>query len=98
MFTVVRAGFAAFAALTLSACVTTSMQGHADLEIPAQPLQRIAVYVAAQGPLAATLQASVREEARLDRDWSRRATAAYHRSPVPWRMWQCRNPRSSSFS
>jgi hypothetical protein len=67
MFTIVRAGFAAFAALTLSACVTTSMQGYADREIPAQPLQRIVVYVAAQGPLAATLQASVGEEARRHR-------------------------------
>lgn len=63
MFTIVRVGCAAFAALTLSACVTTSMQGYADREIPAQPLQRIVVYVAAQGPLTAALQTRASEEA-----------------------------------
>jgi hypothetical protein len=67
MSTIARVGFCAFAALTLSACVTTSMQGYADREIPAQPLQRIVVYVAARGPLAATLQASIGEEARRHR-------------------------------
>lgn len=45
MFTVVRAVCAAFAALIVSACVTTLMQGYADREIPAQPLQRIVVYL-----------------------------------------------------
>lgn len=64
MFTALRAGCAALAALALSGCLTTSMQGYADREIPAQPLQRLVVYVAAQGPLATSLQASVREEAR----------------------------------
>jgi hypothetical protein len=61
---ILRAVGAAFAALTLSACVTTSMQGYADREIPAQPIRRIVVYVAAQGPLAAALQTGAREEAR----------------------------------
>lgn len=33
------------AGLLLSGCITTSMQGYADRELPARPVKRIATYV-----------------------------------------------------
>jgi hypothetical protein len=52
------------AATVLSACVTTDMQGYADRQLPQHPVQRMAVLVAAPGPLASSLQSSVQQEAR----------------------------------
>lgn len=51
-------------ALALSGCVNTSIQGYADRDLPSQTIKHIAVYVAAPGPLAASMQRSVSEEAR----------------------------------
>jgi len=56
--------FAAVAtAATVSGCITTSMQGYADRELPAKPVQRIVALVTAPGPLASSIQASVVHEA-----------------------------------
>jgi hypothetical protein len=52
------------AAVVLSACVTTDMQGYADRQLPQHPVQRIVVLVAAPGPLASNLQSSIQQEAR----------------------------------
>lgn len=48
----------------LPGCITTSMQGYADRNLPAKSVKRVVAYVAAQGPLAASLQANIQEEAR----------------------------------
>jgi len=48
----------------LTGCVTTSMQGYADRDIPSQPVRRIAAYVSAPGSLASSLQSSIGEVAR----------------------------------
>ena len=56
--------FAAGVAFGLCGCVNTSMQGYADRNLPANTIQHIASYVAAPGPLATSMQASVAEEAR----------------------------------
>lgn len=40
------------------------MQGYADRELPAKPVAHIIAYVAAPGPLAASIQSNVQEEAR----------------------------------
>jgi len=53
----------ALIAMLLSACVTTSMQGYADRELPAKPVSRIVAYVAGPGPLVASIQSNIREEA-----------------------------------
>lgn len=58
------AAFVVIIAFGLSGCVQTSMQGYADRDLPAQSIQHIAVYIAAPGPLAASMQSSVAEEAR----------------------------------
>src|SRR5262249_50990937 len=58
-----RAAMAAVAAVTLSGCVTTSMQGYADRELPARPVSRIVAYVAGPGPLVSSIQSSIRDEA-----------------------------------
>src|SRR5262249_58168153 len=58
-----RAAMAAVAAVTLSACVTTSMQGYADRELPARPVSRIVAYVAGPSPLVSSIQSSIRDEA-----------------------------------
>src|ERR1019366_6147965 len=50
--------------LGLSGCVKTSMQGYADRDLPSRTIQHLAVYVAAPGPLASSMQSSVAEEAR----------------------------------
>lgn len=54
----------AFAAMALSACVTTDMQGYADRQLPQHPVQRIVAMVAAPGALASSLQSSIEREAR----------------------------------
>ena len=51
------------AAVNLAGCLTTSMQGYADRELPAKPVSRIIAYFAGPGPLASSIQASVAEEA-----------------------------------
>jgi hypothetical protein len=53
-----------FLALGLSACITTSMQSYADRELPGKPVSHIIAYVSAPGPLAASVQGNVQEEAR----------------------------------
>src|SRR5262245_42896206 len=58
-----RAAVAVLVAVTLSACVTTSMQGYADRELPARPVSRIVAYVAGPGPLVSSIQSSIRSEA-----------------------------------
>lgn len=58
-----RAGSAALAVVMLSACVTTSMQGYADRELPIRPISRIVAYVAGPGPLVSSIQSSIRDEA-----------------------------------
>jgi hypothetical protein len=52
------------AALGLSGCIETTMQGYADRELPAKPVSRMAAYVTGQGPLVSSIQASISEEAR----------------------------------
>lgn len=54
----------ALAAIALSACVTTDMQGYADRQLPQHPVQRIMALVAAPAALASNLQASIQQEAR----------------------------------
>lgn len=51
------------AGLLLSGCITTSMQGYADRDLPARPVKRIVTYVVAPVGLATSLQASIAEEA-----------------------------------
>ncbi|MCG2627876.1 hypothetical protein L6654_14680 [Bradyrhizobium sp. WYCCWR 13023] len=50
------------AATLLSGCITTSMQGYADRDLPARPVQRIAAYVVAPTALASSFQSSIAEE------------------------------------
>lgn len=50
-------------ALSLCACVTTSMQGYADRELPAQSVTHVAALVSAPLPLSESLQASIAEQA-----------------------------------
>jgi hypothetical protein len=52
------------AAISLSGCITTSMQGYADRELPAKPVSRIVAYVAGPNPLVSSIQTSVTEEAK----------------------------------
>src|SRR6266700_6711477 len=51
------------AAVLLSGCIITSMQGYADRELPARPVQRIAAYVVAPPSLASSFQSSIVEQA-----------------------------------
>lgn len=54
----------ALAATTLSACITTDMQGYADRQLPQQPIQRMAALVAAPPGLTSSLQTSIAQEAK----------------------------------
>jgi hypothetical protein len=63
MFSVMHSICAVAAAIGLSGCITTSMQGYADRELPAKPVSRIVAYVAGPGPLVSSIQTSVSEEA-----------------------------------
>src|ERR1700761_2223880 len=54
----------AVAALLLSGCITTDMQGYADRQLPQQPIQRIAALVAAPPGLASSLQSSIAQEGK----------------------------------
>lgn len=51
------------AAVFLSGCITTSMQGYADRQLPVRPVQHIVAYVAAPGPFAGSMLSSVAQEA-----------------------------------
>jgi hypothetical protein len=64
MFSVKRFVCAAAVAISLSGCITTSMQGYADRQIPAKPVSRIIAYVAGPSSLVASIQGSVSDEAR----------------------------------
>lgn len=59
----INLGLLSLLGLLLSGCITTTMQGYADRELPAKPVQRIAAYVAAPTALAASFQSSIVEEA-----------------------------------
>lgn len=50
-------------AVLLSGCITTAMQGYADRDLPARPIQRVAAYVVAPTALASSFQSSIAEEA-----------------------------------
>jgi hypothetical protein len=50
-------------AVLLSGCITTAMQGYADRDLPAHPIQRMAAYVVAPTALASSFQSSIAEEA-----------------------------------
>jgi hypothetical protein len=64
MFSATRFVCVAAAAISLSGCITTSMQGYADRQLPAKPVSRIIAYVAGPGPLVASIQGSVSDEAK----------------------------------
>ena len=51
------------AAVLLSGCITTSMQGYADRDLPARPVKHIATYVVAPTALATSFQSSIAQEA-----------------------------------
>src|SRR5689334_15995953 len=55
---------AIFLAVSVSGCITTSMQGYADLNPTARPIQHMIAYVAAPTPLAASIQQSIGEQAQ----------------------------------
>jgi hypothetical protein len=48
----------------LAGCITTSMQGYADRELPKKSIGHIVAYVAAPPPLAASIQSSIVSEAK----------------------------------
>src|SRR5260370_19520982 len=50
-------------AFLMSGCITTAMQGYADRDLPARPIQRVAAYVVAPTALASSFQSSIAEEA-----------------------------------
>jgi hypothetical protein len=50
-------------AALLSGCITTSMQGYADRDLPARPVKHIAAYVVAPTALATSFQVSIANEA-----------------------------------
>jgi hypothetical protein len=54
---------ASFVALSLSGCVTTSMQGYADRTMPEHPVSHLAALVNAPLPLSEAFQASLASEA-----------------------------------
>jgi hypothetical protein len=53
----------AFFALSLGGCVSTSMQGYADRELPTRPVSHVVALVVAPTPLAESMQASLTSEA-----------------------------------
>ena len=46
----------------LSGCITTAVQGYADRDLPARPIQHMAAYVVAPTALASSFQSSIAEE------------------------------------
>lgn len=55
---------AVLTAASLSGCITTSMQGYADRQLPVRPVSRIVAYVAGPNTLVSSIQRSIAEEAR----------------------------------
>lgn len=53
----------AFSTVALAGCVSTSMNGYADRELPTHPIQHVIAYVAAPNALAPSLQSSIVQEA-----------------------------------
>ena len=51
-------------ALGLTECTSTTIHGYADRNLPSNGVQHLAFYVAAPGPLASSMQASIAEEAQ----------------------------------
>ncbi|QQO16866.1 hypothetical protein JJB99_12335 [Bradyrhizobium diazoefficiens] len=64
IFAVRRLSFVAAAATTLTGCITTSMQGYADRDLPSKPITRIVAYVAGPPALVSSIQATISEEGR----------------------------------
>lgn len=57
--------FAAVSIATINAaCVTTSMQGYADRDLPSRPVRHIVALVVAPTPLGHTLQTSIADEGK----------------------------------
>jgi len=50
------------AAAFLSGCITTSIQGYADRQLPVRPVQHMVAYVAAPAPFAGSILSSVAQE------------------------------------
>lgn len=50
-------------ALGLAHCTNTTITGYADRDLPSKPVQHIAAYVAAPGPVASSMEASIADEA-----------------------------------
>ena len=55
--------FAIACAIPLSACISTSMQGYADRNLPTKPIKHIATYVVAPPALSVSFQSSIAEQA-----------------------------------
>jgi hypothetical protein len=55
--------FPCMAALLLTGCITTAMQGYADRDLPTRPVKHIAAYVVAPLALATSFQSSITQEA-----------------------------------
>jgi hypothetical protein len=64
MFFAIRCMCIAATAFGLAGCITTSMQGYADRQLPAKPVSRMVAYVAGPSALVSSIQASVSEQAR----------------------------------
>ena len=64
MFSMVRLLCLTAVALSLSGCITTSMQGYADRELPTKRVSRIIAYVAGPPPLVSSIQASISDDAK----------------------------------
>src|SRR5260370_4851954 len=65
MFSISRILCLIAAAFSPTGCITTSMQGYADRELPAKPVSRIVAYVAGPTPLVSSIQSSISEEASM---------------------------------
>jgi hypothetical protein len=64
MSSLIRSFAAIVAATSLAGCITTSMRGYADRELPGKPVSRIVAYVAGPSALVSGMQSSIGEEAR----------------------------------
>lgn len=64
MFAIRRVGFVACATIMLTSCMTTSMQGYANRNLPSKPVNRLVAHIAAPTALASHIQSSITEEGR----------------------------------
>jgi|SRR5579871_5901 len=64
MFTTLRSICVIALAICLPGCITTSMQGYADRDLPAKPVSRIIAYVTGPDPIVSNIQTGIGEEAR----------------------------------